>query len=62
VHNYTDLPTILLEQIQNFFENYKDLETGKWVKLLGWGDAAEARKFICDAIEREARIGKRSAI
>ncbi len=52
VHNYTDLPSITLEQIQHFFQHYKDLEPGKWVKLLGWGDAAEARKLITEAIER----------
>jgi inorganic pyrophosphatase len=52
VHNYTDLPTITLEQIQHFFEHYKDLEPGKWVKVLGWGDAAEAKKLIVEAIER----------
>jgi inorganic pyrophosphatase len=52
VHNYTDLPTITLEQIQHFFEHYKDLEPGKWVKLLGWGDAAEAKGLIMQAIER----------
>ena len=55
VHNYTDMPTITMEQIQHFFEHYKDLEPGKWVKLAGWGDAAEARQFIMDAIEREQR-------
>ena len=53
VKNVTDLPQITLEQIQHFFEHYKDLEPGKWVKLLGWGDAAEARKLIVEAIERE---------
>jgi inorganic pyrophosphatase len=52
VHNYTDLPSITLEQIQHFFEHYKDLEPGKWVKLLGWGDAAEARSLIVEAIQR----------
>ena len=52
VHNYTDLPVITLEQIQHFFEHYKDLEPGKWVKLLGWGDAAEARRYITAAIAR----------
>ena len=52
VHNYTDLPSITLEQIQHFFEHYKDLEPGKWVKLLGWGDAAEARALIEAAIAR----------
>ena len=52
VHNYTDLPVITREQIQHFFEHYKDLEQGKWVKLAGWGDAAEAQRLIVEAIER----------
>ena len=52
VHNYTDLPDITLMQIRHFFEHYKDLETGKWVKVLGWGDAAEARALILESIER----------
>jgi inorganic pyrophosphatase len=52
VTNHTDLPRITLEQIQHFFEHYKDLEPGKWVKMLGWGDAAEARQLILAAIER----------
>jgi inorganic pyrophosphatase len=56
VHDYTDLPKITLEQIQHFFEHYKDLEPGKWVRLEGWGDAAEARRFIVEAIEREQRL------
>jgi len=52
VHNYLDLPTITREQIQHFFEHYKDLEPGKWVKMIGWGDAAEAKKLITESIER----------
>jgi inorganic pyrophosphatase len=52
VQNYTDLPEITWKQIEHFFLHYKDLEPGKWVKLLGWGDAAEARKLIVEAIER----------
>jgi len=52
VHNYTDLPKITLDQIQHFFEHYKDLEPGKWVKLLGWGDVDEAKQLITEAIER----------
>src|SRR3954463_14827569 len=55
VHNYTDLPTITLEQIRHFFEHYKDLEPGKWVKVQEWGDAAEARALIMEAVEREAK-------
>ena len=52
VNNYSDLPQITLDQIQHFFQHYKDLEPGKWVKILGWGDAAEAQKLILEAIER----------
>jgi inorganic pyrophosphatase len=52
VHNYTDLPKITLDQIQHFFEHYKDLEPGKWVKLAGWGDAAKARQLIVEAMDR----------
>jgi inorganic pyrophosphatase len=55
--NYTDMPSITLEQIQHFFEHYKDLEPGKWVKVLGWGDAAEAKRLIMDAIERAKKAG-----
>jgi inorganic pyrophosphatase len=54
VHEYTDLPEITRQQIQHFFEHYKDLEGGKWVRVLGWGDAAEARRFISEAIVRHA--------
>jgi inorganic pyrophosphatase len=53
VLNYDDLPRITLEQIQHFFEHYKDLEPGKWVKIEGWGDADEARRLIVEAIECE---------
>ena len=52
VHNYTDLPQITLDQIQHFFEHYKDLEPGKWVKFTGWGDAAKAKELILEAVER----------
>lgn len=52
VHNYTDLPAITLDQIQHFFERYKDLEPGKWVKVVRWGTAEEARKLINEGIER----------
>jgi inorganic pyrophosphatase len=52
VLSYTDLPEITLKQIEHFFEHYKDLESNKWVKVLGWGDAAEARRMIVESIER----------
>jgi inorganic pyrophosphatase len=55
VKNYTDLPSITVEQIEHFFAHYKDLEPNKWVKILGWGDAAEAKQMIMDAIARAKR-------
>jgi inorganic pyrophosphatase len=57
IQNYTDMPQITLEQIQHFFEHYKDLEPGKWVKIVGWGDAIEAKRFIQEAIERHKAQG-----
>ncbi len=55
IHEYTDLPALLLEQIKHFFENYKDLEKGKWVKVEGWDNAAAARDAITRAV---AAFGK----
>ena len=52
IHNHTDLPQITLDQIQHFFEHYKDLEPGKWVKVVRWGDAAEARMLIEKGTEK----------
>ena len=52
VRNFTDLPDITLQQIQHFFEHYKDLEPGKWVKIDHWGDADEARRLISEAMVR----------
>ncbi len=52
VHDYTDLPEITLNQIEHFFEHYKDLEPGKWVKIGDWKNAATAREMITAAIER----------
>ena len=50
--NYTDLPDITLKQIEHFFQHYKDLEPGKWVKVVRWGDAAEAHAIILEGVER----------
>ena len=52
VHNYTDLPDITLQQIQHFFEHYKDLEPGKWVKVVRWGGAEDAHRLIEEGIAR----------
>jgi inorganic pyrophosphatase len=58
ITNYTDLPPITLEQVQHFFEHYKDLEPGKWVKTQGWGDAGQAKELIRAAIERAKHAGR----
>ena len=53
VEQATDLPELLRNQIQHFFEHYKDLEPGKWVKVEGWEDAAAAKQEILDSVKRE---------
>ena len=45
------------QQIQHFFEHYKDLEKNKWVKVLRWGDAEDAHRLILEGVER-AKQGK----
>ncbi len=52
VANYSDLPDITVKQIEHFFAHYKDLEPGKWVKILGWRDAAEAKRLILEGLDR----------
>jgi len=52
VTEYSDLPEITLKQVEHFFEHYKDLEPGKWVKIGDWHGAADARRLISEAIER----------
>jgi inorganic pyrophosphatase len=47
-----DMPPLLLHQIAHFFEHYKDLEEGKWVKVEGWANTEAARQEILESIER----------
>ena len=47
-----DMPPLLLHQIAHFFEHYKDLEEGKWVKVEGWAGTEAARQEILESIER----------
>jgi inorganic pyrophosphatase len=54
VNSYKDLPTILWEQIAHFFQHYKDLEKGKWVTVVRWGDADEAKDMIVQGQARNA--------
>jgi inorganic pyrophosphatase len=57
VNSYSDLPEITLQQIQHFFEHYKDLEKNKWVKVLRWGGTEDAHRLILEGMER-AKKGK----
>lgn len=52
VNDIDDIRPILKEQIEHFFSHYKDLEKDKWVKIMGWGNADEARTLITEGIER----------
>ena len=49
-----DLNPLRLKTIQHFFEHYKDLEPGKWVKVVGWEGPDAARAEVTDGIERFA--------
>ena len=59
VKSYTDLPKIAIDQVQHFFEHYKDLEPGKWVKVIGWGGPDEAKLEIEDGINRYNSASKK---
>lgn len=52
VQTTADLPELLLNQIEHFFEHYKDLEKGKWVKVQGWADKEAAKQEIIDGVKR----------
>jgi inorganic pyrophosphatase len=52
VHDISQVSKHWLDRIGHFFQHYKDLEPGKWVKISGWGDAEQARRIINEAVER----------
>ncbi|MCO6548985.1 MAG: inorganic diphosphatase, partial [Gilliamella sp.] len=52
IKDVDDLPELLKSQIKHFFEQYKALEKGKWVKVDGWDNADAARKEIIESFER----------
>lgn len=57
VQEPSDLPELLLQQIAHFFENYKDLEKGKWVKVESWEGAAAAKAEVLASVERFQKQG-----
>jgi inorganic pyrophosphatase len=54
-----DLPRPVLDQIRHFFEHYKDLEAGKWVKVEGWFGADDARTEIMSGVARYAQAAQK---
>ena len=52
VHDVDDVDELLRVQIYHFFDHYKDLETGKWVKIIGWEGADKAKQEILDSVAR----------
>ncbi len=46
-----DMPPVLLDQVAHFFEHYKDLDEGKWVRVEGWGDVDAAKEEILSSVE-----------
>jgi len=56
-----DLPQIILDQIAHFFEHYKDLEPGKFVKVQGWGEIEDAKREIVAGVERYTLASEKPA-
>jgi inorganic pyrophosphatase len=52
INSYEQLPELLLEQIKYFFEHYKGLEKGKWVKISGWAGVDAAKTEITNSVKR----------
>ena len=50
VRSCDDLPAITRQVIEHFFQRYKDLEPGKWVKVTGWSTAARAEELITEGL------------
>ena len=57
IQDVDDIPEFRRKEIEHFFEHYKDLEPGKWVKTEGWGDAAEAEAMVVAALEKRKAEG-----
>jgi inorganic pyrophosphatase len=56
-----DLPQIVLDQISHFFQHYKDLEPGKFVKVAGWVGVEEAKQEIMDGVKAYNDAGDKPA-
>jgi len=50
IRSYEDLDDLLLDQVEHFFEHYKDLERNKWVRTGDWQGVEIARQEVLDAV------------
>jgi inorganic pyrophosphatase len=55
IKEYSDLPQILLDEIEHFFTHYKDLEKGKWAKVQGWEGSERAKELIIEGINNTSK-------
>ncbi|HIA07737.1 MAG TPA: inorganic diphosphatase [Chromatiaceae bacterium] len=51
LNDYNDFPQDRLDTIAHFFEHYKDLDEGKWVRVEGWGGVDKAKQEIIDSLQ-----------
>jgi inorganic pyrophosphatase len=61
VRGAEDMPALLLDQIAHFFEHYKDLDEGKWVRVEGWGGVEDAKEEIMASVEMYRSAPERPA-
>jgi len=59
IKSLRDLPETTTRQISHFFEHYKDLEAGKWVRVIGWGGPKDAKREIVDCVARYKKANKK---
>ncbi len=58
---HRDLPQIMLDKISHFFEHYKDLEPGKYVKVIGWVGVEESKQEIMNGVQAFAKAKEKPA-
>src|SRR3546814_16790272 len=57
VASYTDMPTIVMQQIAHFLPHYQDIETAQWATINGWSDVDESKRLIIESLTGEKKTG-----
>ena len=58
IQDLEDINSVFQQKISHFFEHYKDLEKGKWVKVIGFENAEKAKTLIKDGIRRHCELSE----